>query len=30
MRSYYEWKMPLKFVFQYDNDPKNTANLIKE
>lgn len=30
MLPYAEWELPLKFVFQHDNDPKHTAKIVKE
>lgn len=30
MMPYAEWEMPLKFIFQHDNDPKHTANVVKD
>ncbi|EFA00958.1 Transposable element Tcb1 transposase-like Protein [Tribolium castaneum] len=30
MLPYAEWKMPLRFIFQQDNDPKHTSALVSE
>jgi hypothetical protein len=30
MLPYAEWEMPLRFVFQHDNDPKHTTRLVQE
>lgn len=29
MYPYAEWNMPLKFIFQQDNDPKHTSKVVK-
>jgi AAA15 family ATPase/GTPase len=30
MLPYAEWNMPLRFVFQHDNDPKHASLLVRE
>lgn len=30
MLPYAEWNMPLRWVFQHDNDPKHTSKLVKD
>lgn len=30
MLPYTEWNMPLRWVFQHDNDPKHTSKLVKD
>ncbi|EFA13389.1 Transposable element Tc1 transposase-like Protein [Tribolium castaneum] len=30
MLPYVEWEMPLRFIFQQDNDPKHTSALVSE
>ena len=28
--NYAEWEMPLRWVFQHDNDPKHSSKLVKD
>ena len=30
MLPYAEWEMPLRFVFQHDNDPKHKSKVVSE
>jgi transposase len=30
MLPYAEWNMPLRWVFQHDNDPKHSSKLVKD
>lgn len=30
MLPYAEWEMPIRWVFQHDNDPKHTSKLVKD
>lgn len=30
MWPYAEWEMPLKFIYQHDNDPQHTAKIVKQ
>lgn len=30
MLPFAEWEMPLRFIFQHDNDPKHTSNHVQE